>query len=475
MSLENQETGSIKPLPRLLFDIYALALPRGHGFGQRPPIGAWQREDGISFGVITQHVETADIGILVMRRRVDNTWAEVANETGLASLVIAMSKIEHLLQDGSSKEPMPSNTAPRPALADFGDRKTSAVFRTLATPSHLIGAWTLNQLYLAMPAPDKNWVGDCQTGNFHTRLWEAQLLASLREQGLHVTQPYPSPDFRIENRKGGAAWVEAVTANPTVPYDHVNARPSLQPEERDALFFGPAALRFAKTLGNKLQKDYHLLPHVKDMPFAIALADFHAPASMIWSREALIGYLYGLGAEPQDIDGKRVAVSTKRAELLGETSFPAGLFSDNRHEELSAVVFSNACSISKLNRVPISAGADTGGFRYMRIGHFFDRTPGALEGIPFCLDITSEEYRSLWPQGYEPWSAEFEVFHNPHARHPLPEVLIPEATHWVQENGEMICRAFYETSILWSQTRILNQDDRVPTLDDFLPRDGDTD
>jgi hypothetical protein len=196
---------------------------------------------------------------------------------------------------------------------------------------------------------------------------------------------------------------------------------------------------------------------------------------MIWSREALIGYLYGLGVEPQIVDGKRVAVPTKRAELLGETSFPAGLFSHSRHEELSAVVFSNACSISKLNRVPISAGADTGGFRYMRIGRFFDRTPGALEGIPFCLDITSEEYRYLWPQGHEPWSAELEVFHNPHARHPLPEALIPEATHWVQEDGEMICRAFYETSILWSQTRILNQDDCIPTLDDFMLKDGDTD
>ena len=190
---------------------------------------------------------------------------------------------------------------------------------------------------------------------------------------------------------------------------------------------------------------------------------------MIWSREALVGYLYGLGAEPKDIDGQRVAVPTERTELLGENPFPAGLFTDERHAELSAVIFSNACSISKLSRVPISAGADTKGFRYFRIGNFLDRTPGALKGIPFCLDVTSDEYRSLWPQGYEPWCAELEVFHNPHARHPLPEALIPEATHWVEENGEVVCRAFYETSILWSQTRILNEDDRIPTLEDFLP------
>jgi hypothetical protein len=68
------------------------------------------------------------------------------------------------------------------------------------------------------------------------------------------------------------------------------------------------------------------------------------------------------------------------------------------------VISSNACSIAKLSRVAVSAGAEPKGFRYMRIGKFFDRTPGALDGIPFCLDITGKEYRSLWPHGYESWS-----------------------------------------------------------------------
>ena len=119
----------------------------------------------------------------------------------------------------------------------------------------------------------------------------------------------------------------------------------------------------------------------------MTLADFHAPASMIWSREALIGYLYGQGVETREVGGKRIAVPTTASHLLGETAFPAGLFTDNRNEELSAVIFSNACAISKLSRVGISAGAETNGLRYTRIGNFFDRTPGALKGIPFCLDI----------------------------------------------------------------------------------------
>ena len=53
----------------------------------------------------------------------------------------------------------------------------------------------LDRLCLALPNPDPDWVSDCQTGNFHTRLWEAHLLASFREQGLLVTQDYQSQIF----------------------------------------------------------------------------------------------------------------------------------------------------------------------------------------------------------------------------------------------------------------------------------------
>ena len=165
-------------------------------------------------------------------------------------------------------------------------------------------AWLLNQVYLAFPNPDESWAGDCQTDNFHTRMWEAHLLACLREQGVLVTQPYPSPDFHIENRCGDEDWIEAVTANPPIRYNQVNAPATNPPEDARKRFFGLAALRFAKTLGNKLQKGYDRLPHVADKAFAIALADFHAPGSMVWSREALMSYLCGMHAEVIEVDGR---------------------------------------------------------------------------------------------------------------------------------------------------------------------------
>ena len=146
----------------------------------------------------------------------------------------------------------------------------------------------------------------------------------------------------------------------------------------------------------------------------------------------------------------------------------AGLFADEQHAELSAVIFSNACSMAKLNRVAVSGRGAPEGLRYTRIGNFFDRSPRALKGIPFCLDVTSDEYRRLWPQGYEPWSAELEVFHNPFSRYPVPFELLPEATHWFEQDGEKVCGSFYETSILWSQTRIQDASEPPLRLEDYL-------
>lgn len=458
----------MKELQQWEFDIYALSLPRGHGFGDRPPVGAWQSDDGLACGIVTKDINDGSFGFLIMRRQIDSVWKVTDKEHGFESKIGAFAQIGPYLKDGLPRVPLPPGIPARPSLYDLQGRTPSEVFNQLAHRSKIPAAWTFQQLYLALPRPDRNWVSDCQTGSFHTRLWEAQLLASFREQGLLVTQPNESPDFHIENRFGGDAWVEAVTANPSVPYNHVNAAPSAVPTAREELFFGPAALRFAKTLGNKLDRRYDQLPHVAGRPFMIAIADFQAPASVLWSREGLIGYLYGEGAQVAEIDGHFQAVSMPASHLLGPSRFPAGLFANDRHAELSAVIFSNACSIAKLNRVAVSGRGAPEGLRYTRIGSFFDRTPGALNGVSFCLDVTSDEYRSLWPQGYEPWSAELEVFHNPFARHPVSFELLPEATHWFEKDGEKVCRTIYATSILWSKTLVTDLEKPAPRLQDFM-------
>lgn len=452
-----------------MFDVFALALPAGLAFGDSPPVGAWRSDDGVSCGALTCSDTDGTYGVLLMRRRVDDVWAVLRRDGGIKPKDEAMRILESFVKSAAPPEPMPPGVSRRRSLADLHGRAPSKIFQHLASPTHHVALWLLNQLYLAMPNPDDNWTGDCQTGNFHTRMWEAQLFAALREQGHEVTQPFPSPDFHIRNRRGSEAWIEAVTANPAEPYDHYNAGRFIPPGDMRERLLGPMAVRFAKTLRSKMAKGYERMPHVAGKPFVLALADFQAPMSMLWSREALVCYLIGIFATVVEQDGRRMAVGEKVETLLGSEKIPAGFFRDPANAGVSAVIFTNACAISKLNRVGISAGANSNGYRYIRTGEFGDRTEGALKGIPFCMDVTSAEYRKLWhPYSYEPWSAEIEVFHNPNAAHPLPDDLLPEATHHREIGGENLSRSFFGTSVLFSMTRVQPADAPVPTIEEIL-------
>ena len=291
----------MRQIPQWEFDFYALALPRGHGFGEEPPVAAWGSSDGNGCGIAIRNAKRGAFGLILMRRRVDSVWTVTKRAGGFATIDAVGKALEPDLADGLALKPLPPGVVMRAPLFDLGDREPSEVFRMLLNDTHRPAAWALNQLYLALPKPDRNWASDCQTGNFHTRLWEALLLASFREQGLLVEQPFESPDFRIENRLGGEAWVEAVTANPAVPYNHVNAPFADMPTDHEELFFGAAALRFAKTIGNKLARRYDHLPHVVGKSFMLAVADFQASGSMLWSREGLIGYLHGAGRDGRGI------------------------------------------------------------------------------------------------------------------------------------------------------------------------------
>jgi len=448
----------MRPLHQRMFDIFALSRPRGLGFGDRPPIAAFCSEDGRAFGALTRCDRTGFFGVDCMRRRTDDVWATTWPDIRLMRYSEARIILEKELASGVALVTVPAGEPVRPSLAKLGTKGASSAFELLNTPSHRPAAWALNQVYLAFPRPDKNWARDCQTGNFHTRLWEAYLLACFREQGCTVKQDMPSPDFLIERRHGDVcAWIEAVTAN-EAPYDHVSQTADHlleDPPDEIERQIGAASVRYAKTIRSKLQKNYATANHVNGKPFAIAVADFHAPGSMVWTREALMAYLYGVYAVVEGEGLERVGVLKTVTELLGAEKIPAGLFSNPENSKLSAIVFSNAATIAKFNRMGFLAGIRPPGLKMMRFGTIFDRRPGIFDPIPFGLDVVSDEYAALWPGVGETWSLELEVFHNPMADHPFPHDLLPECSQWFQESGEIRCAARYQHSILSSRTLLM--------------------
>ena len=310
---------------------------------------------------------------------------------------------------------------------------------------------TVMELYLAMPNPGANFASDMQTVNFDSRLWELYLFACFREMGLEVSQDDPSPDFKLVAGPL-SAYVEAVTANPTEARD--GSLPELKhaPVDKVDRLAGDAAARFAKTLRSKIQKGYHDQPRVRGLPFALALADFHGGSTMVWSREALPTYLYGKLPVVKEGENGRYAVSEPIDKLKGH-DIKAGLFNDPEMRGLSAIVFSNACTMAKFNRMGVLAGLGVPGVKLRRKGILYDRTPGALEPIDFDMDVESEEYQALWPWG-EAWCVELEVYHNPGAAHPFPFDLLPGATHWFERDGEIVCDTMWKHTVLASTTTI---------------------
>ncbi|MBV5266500.1 hypothetical protein [Pinisolibacter aquiterrae] len=450
---QTDESRLITPISQRQFELYALSLERGPNFDPAHIFSAYQAGRGCTSGCILLDPEQGTSSSLALRRQVDHRWIKVDESGPYSTPEAALDRLSIAMRAGDPPEPLPPGARRRPLLVKPGARGTSPEFDLLtSTISHWPALMAIGECYLALPNPDANFVPDFQTSNFASRLFELYLLACFREQGLSIGQDHVSPDFFIE-KNGDACWIEAVTANSETPRaggigDWVHA-----PEDRNERLTGGPAERFAKTLRGKLQRNYHEMDHVKGQSFALALADFHQSGSMVWSREALPTYLYGLRADIAGEGAERRAVGTPIANLTGKHGIPAGLFRDPDFAHLSAVIFSNAATLAKFNRMGFLAGWRPPGLTMIRSGILFDRTPGALEPIDFNLSVASDEYQALWPWG-EAWCQELEVFHNPLATRPIPFDLIPGATHWFERDDDIECSTIWANSVLSSVTRL---------------------
>jgi hypothetical protein len=456
------ESRLIKPVTHRQFELYALSLERGPNFGSSTIFAAYQVGRGSACGCILLDEARRTFSTIALRRRVDHCWVSVDRQSPFSTPEEALDALSIAMRGGDALEPLPPGARRRAPLMKIGPKGASREFELLAgTVSHLPAFVAIGECYLALPKPDANFVTDLQTVNFASRLFELYLFACFREQGLIVKQDNVSPDFEIE-KDGDVCWIEAVTANSDIPGaggigDWVHA-----PENRNERLTGAPAERFAKTLRGKLQRNYQALDYVHGRPLAIAIADFHESGSMVWSREALPTYLYGQRADVTGEGSSRRAIGTAINSLTGKHSIPAGLFRDPEFAHLSAVIFSNAATMAKFNRMGFLAGIQPPGLKMIRSGIIFDRTSGVFDAIPFELEIGSAEYAALWPWG-EAWCQELEVFHNPLAAYPIPFGLIPSATHWFERNGDVECSTIWANSVMSSVTQL-----RVPKgMDDF--------
>ena len=126
---------------------------------------------------------------------------------------------------------------------------------------------------------------------------------------------------------------------------------------------------------------------------------------------------------------------------------PSGFFDLELANNVSAVIFSNAGTLAKFDRMGVAAGCLPANHMYWRMGFQHNPDPNATSGIPFTANVGDEDYQEWWTQ-------EVQVFHNPNAKFRFPFNWLLGATHHYFENG-MLKSYAPQDAILSSVTSII--------------------
>lgn len=307
---------------------------------------------------------------------------------------------------------------------------------------------------------DPHFVSEFQFRQFDQRLWEIYLWSALREVGFDITQP-EAPDF-LCRAPGIEFTVEASTVAPSTSGALAIHPDPKTPEEMRAFLNDYMPMKFGSTLTSKLNKknaagqSYWERGATAGKPFVLAIADFHKSGgvgereagSMSYTHSAIWPYRYGRRVDWELLDGTLVirGVPVENFTYNGKR-VSAGFFDLPGAENVSAVLFSNAGTLAKFDRIGVAAGFKSPGYRYFRVGVRLDPDPSAAHGRPF-----SEE---VMPEGYsEGWADELQLFHNPRAKHALRKEAFTGITQHFIEDGQHVSYS-YGRPVLSSQTLIL--------------------
>ena len=235
-------------------------------------------------------------------------------------------------------------------------------------------------------------------------------------------------------------------------------------------------IKFGSALTSKLNKknkageSYWERGATANKPFILAVADFHKSGdlretgSMIYTQSALWPYLYGHRVHWQLVDGKLEISAIKNPDhVYGEKTVPSGFFDLPGAENISAVLFSNAGTLAKFDRMGIAAGFAPADHRYFRFGVRYNHEPNAVVPVPFYTEIKSEDYE-------EYWSDELQLFHNPNAKFPLSPEQFGGITQHFFRDGEVYSLT-PENTVLASQTMIMRLVGKDEEETGFVKRD----
>lgn len=348
--------------------------------------------------------------------------------------------------------------------SDAGLEKLHPHFRVLLDePSRAPARAVFREIGPWLTPSDPHFVSEFQFKQFDQRLWEVYLWSALREMGFDITQP-EAPDF-LCRAPAVEFTVEATTVTASTSGALMKHPDPKTTEEMRAFLADYMPMKFGSSLTSKLNKknaageSYWERGATAGKPFVIAIADFHKPGgarnlesgSMTYTQSAIWPYLYGSRVDWEMVDGTPVvrAMPVENFNYNGKV-VPAGFFDLPGAENVSAVLFSNAGTLAKFDRMGVAAGFGAPGYRYFRAGLRLDPDPNVAHGRPFLEEISTGDYS-------EGWADELQLFHNPKAKHPLrKDAFIGIAQHFFVD-GKQVSHSSGEP-VLSSQTIIIGAD-----------------
>lgn len=294
----------------------------------------------------------------------------------------------------------------------------------------------MDDAFSQFPDRDRNFVEQFQTTGFDNRTFELYVSELLRSEQFVLSGTEPQPDFQASKDRVSLI-IECTTANPTDtgqgarmdPYRPMNERDSslLDIKERS---HNEIPIRIGGALYSKMTKGVRLgdqrvkywdLPHCQGKPFVLAVQTFHEDGSLSFSDAGVAEYLYGLRHTPDwDKEGNLIINSESLSEHVRKSDgkrIPSGFFSQPDSEHISGVLWSNAGTVPKFNRIALAGPYATNDVLALRYGNYYDWDPNAHAPLPFVYIIGSDNA----PE--ETWGQEAVFFHNPNALMPIAEGL----------------------------------------------------
>lgn len=317
------------------------------------------------------------------------------------------------------------------------EQQVNPYFREILTPRYAAARRLMNEIFGDFHDVDHNFIREFQTGGFSPRVFELALFAYLREHNLDLDRGHPAPDFVTRGQTPVA--IEVTTTNPaqgsTLGVSTLQSLKALDLQHAEETF----TFQLGKALKNKLEylssgSHYWDLPHVAGMPFVIAVGAFHHKHAQIHGMGLVAEYLYGVHDEAQyDRHGKltikpQPIVSHK---LAGKRPIPSGLFRQPAAANLAGVLFSNAHTIMKFNRIGIERGYGTPEVTLRRVGTSFDPNPNAAVPRQFDYVVGSRPVDE-----HETFAESLQLFVNPWATDQISLEALPGiVVHEPLKNG----------------------------------------